>query len=231
MSNNISTYIHLSFDVWNTLLVANKQFSERRTQCISDHFKIPHEHAKSLYTQTKRFLDKSAEIAENCMSTDQCWQLLVKMAKAEDVNIPVLQADVEKEFSQNLPHVNEDIINALRKLKLETDISMGILSNTNFITGELLRKHIFNQWEVFNFELFSDETLTPKPSKEMFDLMYYQAMISTGIPVFDKRHVLHIGDNKICDGAATKYGMNFLYVENPAHLAIELNKKEEMNYA
>lgn len=231
MNNSFNTYQHLSFDVWNTLLTANPLFTERRTQCISDHFKMPHVEAKQLYTQTKRFLDKSAEIGEICMSTDQCWQLLGKMAKVEGVDLAKLQAEVNVEFTQNLPFVNQDLINSLRQIKLDSNISMGILSNTNFITGETLSTHIFNQWEVFNFELFSDETLAPKPSKKMFDLMHYEAMMSTGTASFDKIHILHIGDNKICDGAATKFGMSFLHVNDPADLANKLTQTEEMNYA
>lgn len=228
---NISPYTHFSFDAWNTLISSNKNFANRRTQCISDHLKISYEQANLLYRQTKMFLDYSAEIAENCMTSQKCWQLLVKMSKIENIDVPVLQSEIEYEFSKNLPHVNEDIVFALRKIKLNTNISMGILSNTNFIKGDILRENIFNYWGVFNFEIFSDEILIPKPNKEIFETMYCKAKAIVDNPFFDKSNILHIGDNEICDGAASKYGMGFLHVESPKILAIKLNKLESANHA
>lgn len=213
-------YKHLSFDVWNTLIEPNLTYSKLRTECISDHFEITPQSAKELYTTTKRFLDKSAEISGICMDTDSCWKLLKAMAKNDTVDLSIVQAETSALFSQNLPIVNDGIVSGLQHLK-EQGFSLGIVSNTNFTKGAQLFSEIFKEWDVFNFALFSDEELFAKPNKKLFDLMLYNASVSYG-SFLDTKDILHIGDNTICDGDVVKFGYGFMYVKNPVELSTHL---------
>jgi len=215
---------HISFDVWKTLVTPSKEYSKLRDECISDHLKITPENAKALYGNVKRFLDKSAEIGNICMSTPNCWSLLEAMAKIKGTDLVALQSDVHDAFRKNLPTIYDEIIVSLQALK-EDGYSIGIISNTNFVPGSVLRSSIFNEWNVFNDMLFSDEELIPKPNSEIFERMY--ANVKTIIGEDTKRsEIIHVGDNKICDGISFSLGFNFLYVKDPLDLALKLNHKE-----
>lgn len=212
---------HISFDVWKTLIMPSKEYSKLRDECIADHFKITYEEAKAVYGNTKRFLDKSAEINENCMSSPKCWQLLEAMAKIKGTNLELLQKDTHAIFKANLPTVYPELVKQVQDLVNIYGYTVGIVSNTNFIPGQVLRESIFNEWNVFSTALFSDEELVPKPNPIIFERMYEEVQENHD-DFISENDIIHVGDNKICDGVASKLGFQFFYVENPTDLSEKL---------
>lgn len=223
--DNLAKHQFFTFDVWNTLIVANLEFSRLRTEAIAEAYGVTFEEAKEAYTSVKFFLDQSAEIASICMSTPQCWQLLdvtierirrkKGLNKAYRVDRKALSEKCNELFKANLPILTEGTKDVLRRLKASGK-SMGIISNTNFIPGSLLYSELFAELEVFDATLFSDDYGHPKPRHNTFNHIMYRLQRE------DDEHghptIVHVGDNLICDGFAVRYGYNFQHVDNPDNL-------------
>ncbi|MNC02777.1 hypothetical protein D3C75_501600 [compost metagenome] len=234
---NLKDFQIVTFDVWNTLIVANPEFSRLRTEEIAAAYGITFEEAKEAYTSVKHFLDQSAEIASVCMSTQQCWLLLnttiQRLRRKQGLDhIPVdvfgLSARCNELFRQNLPKFTAETKAVLRGLK-EAGKVVGIISNTNFIPGGLLWEELFMDLDIFAEPFFSDQALLPKPHKHVFSQVRvnmveaYWETVNVNVTASSLK-CLHVGDNLVCDGGAIKDGYSFQHVDNPDNL-VEIFKE------
>lgn len=217
---------HITFDVWNTLIKANLEFSRLRTEAIAVAYNISFEEAKEAYTSVKHFLDHAAELAGICMSTPKCWQLLdatiqrLRRKKGqlhETVDIEILTDYCNDLFRKNLPVFTEGTKDVLKRLKAK-GYKLGIISNTNFIAGHILYNELFKELDVFTAVLFSDDFGHAKPSFETFESLRYRLQRE------DDEAMVHVGDNVICDGGATHCGYSFQHVTDPDNLVEIFNK-------
>lgn len=223
--DNLANHQFFTFDVWNTLIVANLEFSRLRTEAIAEAYGVTFEEAKEAYTSVKHFLDQSAEIAGICMSTPQCWKLLHStmerirrkkgLNKAWVVDHQALSAQCNELFKNNLPVFTEETKQILKGLKASGK-KLGIISNTNFIPGHLLYSELFQELDVFDSVLFSDDFGHAKPNYKTFESVRY--MLQREDDEYGQPTIVHVGDNLICDAGATRAGYNFQPVDNPNNL-------------
>lgn len=221
---NLSDFKILTFDVWNTLIKANPEFSRLRTQLVADSYDIPFEMAKEAYTSVKFFLDTSAEVARIGMATHECWDLLDstiqrlrRKNKMEEISSPspkALMFASEEMFRAHQPIFTQDTKDLLLRLK-DRGCSMGIISNTNFIRGDVLFETLFKPLEVFELALFSDRFGVPKPHGKIFNQMSSYFQDDHG---FTWKPMVHVGDNLICDYAAQMFSYAFQPCLNPDDL-------------
>lgn len=224
----------ITFDVWNTLIKANLEFSRLRTVEIARAYDIDLNEAKEAYTSIKFFLDQSAEIARHCMSTAQCWELLdatiqrFRRKNGEgliDVDLKALRGRCDDLFVANPPIFTQDTKDLLVRLKTKGHY-IGIISNTNFCTGTLLFDALFKDLGVFKEAVFSDLTRHPKPHGSMFtnikrNLEEWVAFDNGADETDDyapNLSAVHVGDNLICDGNAVLFGYDFQHCLNPDDL-------------
>lgn len=234
MFNNIR---HMSFDVWNTLIIPNKEFARLRSAEIANTFGVDFNEGKQKYTDTKRFLDTAAELTGFGTTVNNVWAILNAQFKNSPVgsllhtDLIQLQLRVQDIFANNLPTLLPEVVDALHAVR-ERNITINILSNTNFIGGAELMEHVFEPQlgeDFFNFELFSDEMEMAKPNDLFFDAMIDRADQLYQDPVISRKltidQIMHIGDNAITDvGGAARAGIVGLFVAGPADLAEKLLK-------
>lgn len=230
----------ITFDVWNTLIKANLEFSRLRTEAIAAVYELPVDVAKELYTSVKFFLDQSAEIALQCMTTPQCWELLDAYAQRarrkagmaeKEVCLGTLRNHCDDLFRKNPPIFTTDTQDLLVRLAT-AGYYIGIISNTNFISGALLHDVLFADMNVFKEAAFSDLTRKPKPNGTMFTNMKHSledwAAFDLG---FDEDAdspdltAVHVGDNLVCDGRAVRFGYDFQHCLDPDDLVATFKSK------
>lgn len=222
----------LSFDVWNTLITPNLEFSRVRNEIIARHFGVPFDVAKRAYTETKRFLDTAAELTGFGTHCDNVYKLLqshLKTSSKADVNLEQIRLEVNEAFAQNLPTLSDRVVELLIDLD-HAGHPMVLLSNTNFIGGEQLMQHVFNPKlgeGFFTRTFFSDQWDLAKPSPHFFNLVTAVLLgtLSRNEPVPGScaERILHIGDNEITDvkGARLR-GMQSLLIRNPDDMVNQL---------
>lgn len=230
---NLGDHNIITFDVWNTLIKANLEFSRLRTEAIAAVYELPNDVAKELYTSVKFFLDQSAEIARQCMSTPQCWELLDAYAQRarrkanmpeKEVCLGTLRSHCDDMFRKNPPIFTDDTQELLVRL-VERGHYIGIISNTNFISGALLFNVLFKDMNVFKETKFSDLTGVPKPHGTMFTHIKLNledwAAFDSGLDEdmeSPQLTAVHVGDNLVCDGRAALFGYDFQHCLNPDDL-------------
>jgi putative hydrolase of the HAD superfamily len=202
------TLRHISCDLWGTLIVANKLFSEQRASYLQNEF---------LQNQTiQEITEKIQEIGE--------WADIINMETG--VSIPAEElynrlfasysipfdngargqvlSFVEDLFLEYPPQlINDYILEDLHGLQQDVTLSIG--SNTAFIKGRTLVKtlKLIGFDGIFNFHVFSDEIGYSKPDTNFFEgIQYHLAPLQ-----IEKQQVAHIGDNALADfHGATAFG-------------------------
>lgn len=213
---------HISFDVWNTLISANANYAEARTQTIAKYGKIGEGEAKEAYKKAKWIMDRAA-LEGNAECVAYAWNMLGRGIGLMPVESARLRFECEQWFLKFPPHVALDLPVHLRYLAGRYDLS--IKSNTNFISGNILRRAcMFDSWNCFEFMHFSDEHLLCKPDPRFF----LRTTMASPIPLAG-REVLHVGDSEEYDGKCVDIGFNFCHIKNPNDLLDKLNKGELVN--
>lgn len=206
---------HISFDVWNTLITANKHYAYERTETISYFAGIPPKEADMMYCKVKKHLDQNAENGI-CSFTSTAWHLLGKNLNMKPKEIVKMQHACEQAFIANPPKLNEDLVYQL--VYLSFDYELSIKSNTNFISGRILSEAVgFDRMPWWTFMHFSDEHLLCKP-----DILFFaKTLLSSKLSNLANYEILHIGDSKVFDGKCVDLGFKFCHINNPEDL---LNK-------
>lgn len=217
--------IHISFDLWNTLISSNPEFSEQRNYMISKELNIPVDIVNVNYKSIKNFLDLQAEYNSTGNNTIKNWELLIgSLSKYKDISrvrsiANKLESTSNILFKKHQPYLSTELIKVIREIK-GYDVSIGIISNTNFVSGHIIREALFDDKGLINIYTFSDQEHVSKPSLSIFRTHYDQV---AGMRTVSKNYhnvvdnSLHIGDNEICDGGSVHLGLQFELVRNPQH--------------
>lgn len=116
-------------------------------------------------------------------------------------------------FFEHRPQlIDPDTVATLQAMR-EAGITLSILSNTGFILGGSLRKMmpLLGLEGCFDFQLYSDELGSSKPSLYAFAEVYRQA---AEIRPLEKLEILHLGDNRKADyNGARSAGMAALLLD------------------
>jgi FMN phosphatase YigB (HAD superfamily) len=221
---------HVSLDAWNTLLIPNPTFAKLRNEYLASLCGISDHQMKIIYDKTKRFVDDSAEHSCKAFTTPQVYDLLftnyVQMSSkfarnTHSFDIEYVMNHINVLFIENPPTIPNNTIKTLNCLK-HYDIEWGIISNTNFISGEVLHKVIMSEFPEYSdqriFALYSDLVRMAKPALGIFDKLYQYK--KERFECIQKKHIVHIGDNITCDviGAA-QYGFTTALVNHPSELS------------
>lgn len=216
---------HISFDVWNTLITPSKEYGKHRTKAIARHFGVTEEEAKQAYKQCKKFLDNTAELVGFGMSVLNNWKLLEKTLGKSGTDLRMIIAECDDLFEQYQPEFTQELKEELIKLK-ERGFTLSIKSNTNYISGQVLAKVLFNDLKVFSFQHYSDMCEIAKPHHDFYELTFGELYSNQETRSIQLDEILHIGDNMITDGKCTVLDWKFQYVQSPQDLLVKLKKQE-----
>ncbi|MCA6363762.1 MAG: HAD family hydrolase [Bacteroidetes bacterium] len=204
--------VHISFDLWMTLIASDPQFKPKRDALLASRFGI--KAAPEEVSATLRRMDKLFDhVSVVCGQTAHYESLLLLAldalgAEATAIEPEALDAfydEMEVLFFMHPPQLlNADTLDTFETLR-QRNISLSLLSNTGFIKGRTLRKRL-EQLGVsphFSFMLFSDEHGAAKPAPAFF------ASAFDAVNAFrnaEKHEILHVGDNPVAD---VKGALNF----------------------
>lgn len=214
--------MHFSLDVWNTLIIPNSEFAEKRNQLIGDKLDVKAEFIKQVYKDTKRYFDERSELygigeittnvykqfsinVFSILSSEfTFWEIEEKLAGLEE--------ELQKLFLQYPPTLLDEIVRTINKAE-SNGHAFSIGSNNNFIKGETILKFFEKNNLKFYFSLFSSRRGIAKPDPEFWKIIIYMA----GVYGLKYDNMIHIGDNPICDNPG-KY-MRHAIIESPFQLA------------
>lgn len=216
------TIKHISFDVWNTLISANQNYADARTHTIATYGRMSERAAKEAYKDAKEIMDNAA--LNGCAEgVAYAWNMLGRKIGLTPVESAQMRFECEQWFLKFPPHIALDLPVCLLYLSGKYDLS--IKSNTNFISGDILRRAcMFDSWNCFEFMHFSDEHLLCKPDPRFF----VRTATYSSIPL-KAEEILHVGDSEEFDGKCVDIGINFCQIKNPNDLLEKLKRGEIVN--
>lgn len=217
------TIKHISFDVWNTLITANKQYALERSEVISYFASISTKEAAEAYALVKMSLDMDATLGI-CNGVSHAWYTLGKFLGVDRSTADKIRMHCEKAFIANPPHLDKSLVDELSALSNRHELS--IKSNTNFISGEVLSETLgFYEMPWWSFTHFSDDYGWCKP-----DPLFFQwTQVCSDIQGIRAEEILHVGDSEIFDSKCVDIGFNFCKIDNPEHLLNKLKNGELIN--
>jgi FMN phosphatase YigB (HAD superfamily) len=187
--------LHISLDVWNTLLSANPRYARRRSIILADFFDSDPDKMSALYTQTKTNLDNATASMCQAITPHQSIAALIRTIDgATDVDERDIR-DIDEQFrvafAEHPPLWDKHLVNELQSLS-QKGVTISIGSNTNFVGGQTMTQVVFDNWDVdFEFKMFSDLEGCVKPSELFFNKMRTM--------VHPHRQIIHVGDDLVCD--------------------------------
>lgn len=204
---------HISLDFWNTIGRANPEFAAIRNQLIADCYGIPVDDVRRIYTRTKKFLDNQHEQHQLATTSYGAWCTLGdEIDKERGTQEWYIFDDnglidvVNEAFLQNPPTLAKGFVEFTQKPR---NFSISITSNTNFISGDVIKRYLGGLGCKIDFYIFSDIVGYSKPNLEMFDLVFNSVRLLKHQKHICKDEVLHIGDDDIFDILGAKsYGFN-----------------------
>jgi len=209
----------ISFDVWNTLLSPNPEYAKQRNQWLSDKFNIPISRIEYVYNNVKNQLDNLVEKKHQCLSNKDVYSKFLRSIGIFDYNRIKLRDELEHMFEEYPPIYLSETIKYLHDIQ-EQGIKLSIASNTNFIRGKTLNKAVISKWGInWKFGVFSDQINHPKPHPQFWKSVTNRAYLTMGIL---PEEIIHIGDNKLCDGSCIQSGIHYQYNESPSTLLTTL---------
>lgn len=212
---------HVSFDVWNTLLYPNPKFMVERDRFLSEVFDVTPAEARDKYKKVKTKLDQDSEQKGVGLYSREVYRQLFEEFTLGTISFSdswwIVRAGLEAITRAYPPIMEPEVGVALRKLQ-RGGFSLSIASNTNFIRGKILKEVILDHvGVVWSFQMFSDELGYAKPSRDLWKALLSNAKTSVHRNIQPK-HILHVGDNRICDGECITHAIQYQYVANPSQL-------------
>ena len=194
---------HISLDLWNTLLISNSIFSNKRADYFSQkYFKdinksLIRKRIEKIGIETDR---TNMTFGISISSESMYEKLFSEMGGLPNrKELEKIYLDLEIIFLKNLPKTMYEIdvlVKCFKELKLK-GYSLNISSNTAFIKGKTLIK-VLESLQIkkyFDFFIFSDEIKLSKPSIKFFDCLISNCK-KLGV---DRNNITHIGDSLEAD--------------------------------
>lgn len=211
----------VSLDVWNTLIRANPNFAWARNRFLSTELSLPVNIINAAYRKIKDTADSVAESKGECVSNMTIYKSFLSLLGMQHYNWLKLRQGLERVFAKYPPQILPEAIETLHCLQ-EQGVALSIASNTNFIRGDALYNIVLNTWEIdWKFLVFSDQLMQAKPHPRFWNIVARRAKKFAGAKPWE---ILHIGDNKICDGACSIANIQFQHIESPTELVQVLER-------
>lgn len=214
----------ISFDCWGTIIKAHPEFKHKRNQLLFEKYNPKERSLKIVgetYSIVKTLADDTMQDYGYGIPTNQLYSMLLQYLGYSIGDSVRLWKKCCDDF-QNLaidylpiPY-DENTVNVLDAIREEC-YDIKILSNTNFMLGEIVSMALDRHFEVGrlgksptiyrNSRFFSDQHIEAKPNPAFFSkLKTYEDSFS---------NILHVGDNIACDiEGAYAVGMNSFLLNN-----------------
>jgi putative hydrolase of the HAD superfamily len=214
---------HVSFDVWNTLVVPNPEFARRRSAYLADALRRDVELVRHAYARVKHELDAAAERDGSALATPDVYARLFAACGCEvsPEQATALRRQVDALFVAHPPGLAPGLAPLLAELRAR-GITTSIASNSNFISGALMQPCLLSALQhEFSCTAYSDLLGHAKPAPAFFD--HVVALVHDLRPTLARHDILHVGDHPVCDvEGARRAGLQALHVSAPEHLAEQL---------
>lgn len=206
----------VTLDFWNTIATPNPAFKKARNEYLHQNSTLSLETVGKIYTETKAELDEMAETCGDAYSTMGCVGMLLEKINPslceheEDAayqRVIKINRQIQQLALEFPPTITNELIHSISDLKAK-GFGVGIISNTNFISGATIRQICIGCACKFDTYSFSDELASSKPDPHIFMHNMHQSGAT-------EEELIHIGDNTICDGGAEDLGIKTVIVKNP----------------
>ena len=207
-----ATVTCLSFDIWNTLIRGNKEFTRPRLALIFKLLGYPEvdiEDLREAYLESSHFFDHLSEqtgldfgIAPRIERMTSTLDLSVVLPGAEALRSIQRQVGVLRLESRYMASLTEpDLIETLKLLRA-SGYRLGLLSNTGMDDHDVMEPTLkkLGIWELCDVMLFSSKNGLAKPNPTLFRQMAGEFEVVSSA-------VLHIGDNVNADYRAWEAGL------------------------
>ncbi|PUZ26690.1 putative hydrolase of the HAD superfamily [Chitinophaga costaii] len=210
---------HISFDLWYTIIKSDPDYKPKRNQLFADMFGITRS-IDEINTQFKYFDVLINVINEKTGGQATFYEIYyyllaalgVDIRQVEPAQLDAYYTASEKLFFEHPPVLMDPQTPALFQELRNLGYTISLLSNTAFIRGSTLRQ-LMPDWGLetfFDFQLYSDEEGTSKPSYQFYQLMFDR--VNQLYPA-TKDQILHVGDNPVADvGGGDQFGIKTLWL-------------------
>ncbi|RFM27041.1 HAD family hydrolase [Deminuibacter soli] len=220
---------HISFDLWYTIIKSDPEYKPKRNQLFADMFGITR--SMEEINVTFKYFDVLINVINEKTGGQASFyeiyyyllaNLGVDIRQVEPAQLDAYYTATEVLFFENPPVLMDPETPALFQSLREQGYTISLLSNTAFTRGSTLRQ-LMPDWGIesyFDFQLYSDEEGTSKPSPNFYQLMFEKV---TALYPVTKEQILHVGDNPVADvGGAKQFGINTLLLPPDTTLSMLL---------
>lgn len=200
---------HYSFDLWLTLIKSNPLFKEQRARFFHSEYNFQRkslDEVTLIFRQVDLLGNAINERTGKNIDADELYLMVISMMNNYDIirveiDLDGLFIKMESLLFDYMPMLySDETSDVLHRLKEQSQATFSILSNTGFIRGQSLRRVLaeLKIADLFDFQLYSDETGLSKPNKELFELMLKE-ITTLKKQEIDLKSIVHIGDNPVAD--------------------------------
>lgn len=203
----------ISFDLWNTLVKSNPEFSKARIELLKQYSNAAEEDIKSIFKEVKHSFDALVEKYGVQFDNRMLYNIVFDKLNINNIdqrerNLIINQ--INDLFLEYLPlFYSEDTLEIVKKLKNEKYF-LVLISNTLFIDGIIVDKAIekIGLKQYFHNTVYSSSSYISKPHKDIF----YKAYVPL---THNKSEIIHVGDNIRTDlYGAIHYGVDAYIINN-----------------
>lgn len=225
---------HYSFDLWFTLIKSNPKFKEERAKFFHRNFAQTNTSLQEVirvFRQVDLMCNTTNEKTGGNITAEEMYCMVMYLLNdslnvLDDQSLTEVYSEVEGLIFNYPPVIfNPETYSVLDKLKDSEGITMNLLSNTAFIKGVTLRK-ILSDLELskyFAFEIYSDEVGMSKPNQALYQHAYDEIRSVRADDLFEKKYVMHVGDNLVSDIAgAEKFGFKSFHLNTTNYLISDI---------
>jgi len=199
---------HISFDVWNTLVLPNPCHAQTRTKFLAACFHTEEAAVRNAYVEVKKWVTQHAIETGYAPSLFENIRLLMLYCNVHNDPSFIAKA-FEHIFDEFKPVVLDPTVKLIHGL-VEDGYTLSLGSNSSFISGRTVHNFLENTFGcVFRFGLYSDLLGYAKPKETFFNKIIKSCDIAAN-------NILHVGDDPICDlQGAQSAGMHGALVGRP----------------
>ncbi|WP_234710688.1 HAD family hydrolase [Sinorhizobium arboris] len=182
---------HISFDVWNTLVLPNPRHALTRTKFLAACFHTEEATVRNAYAEVKRWVNQHAIETGYAPSLFENIRLLMMHCNVH--KDPSLIAKAFENIFENCKPIVLDTTVRLIQALVEDGYALSLGSNSSFISGRLVHDFLESSFgSVFRFGIYSDLLGYAKPKKAFFKKIIKSCDVAAN-------NILHVGDHAICD--------------------------------
>lgn len=215
--------LHLSLDLFGTLIKSNPKYKEARVKVFKDNIKfrygieMSYDDCYDTIRLAEKMFDKAQETSLDQQTIYSSIDSILNMLLIADgkVNknlikvshIETIYNELDEIWFKYPPELYEGCEEMLNNLA-EAGVTFNILSNTSLVRGVIIDKWLqnFKFYKNILFSLYSDMMGICKPNDKVYEYVIERSP--------ENSKIYHVGDNVFTDGACINSGILFVYVNN-----------------